>query len=447
MTSKRVLAAAVAAAALLAAVLAGLAVSARGQPAGDTRGAPVGNAAVDWNAIATAAIVSPAPAGAGQPPHVAVLSVAMVQGAVYDAVNAIDGGYQPYLASPAANPGDSKEAAVAAAAFNVLVGLFPSQLAALQATYDAYIASLPPGPATDAGVAVGEAAAAAMLAAREDDGRFDPFTPVEGTAPGEWRKTPPNFGGDPAAWAGNVDPFLVPDIEMLRTRGPYALTSWQYARDFNEVKRIGSLGSTKRTADQTAAAIFWQDNGAAIWNRVFRALATERGLDVVDTARMLAMTTLAGADAVIGCWNDKYYWSFWRPITAIREAASDGNRATHPDVNWVPLFDPSVVVSGPALVTPGFPDHPSGHTCYSGATLHTLTGFFGTDRVDFTAVSNKCSPAPCPNRSFPRFSVALREIIDARVWSGIHFRNADDQGALLGKEVARWLQKHYFKPA
>jgi hypothetical protein len=447
MTSKRTLVSVIAAAVLLAAVLAGLTVSARGQPAGDTRGVPVGNAAVDWNAIASSAVNSPAPAGAGQPPAVALLSLAIVQGAVYDAVNAIDGAYQPYLASPAADPGDSKEAAVAAATFNVLVGLFPSQLAALQATYDAYIGNLPPGPATDGGVAVGEAAAAAMLAARENDGRFDPFTVVEGTEPGEWRKTPPNFGGDPAAWVGNVDPFLVPDVEMLRTTGPNALTSGAYARDFNEVKRIGSLGSTKRTADQTAAAIFWQDSAAAIWNRVFRALATDHGLDVTDSARMLAMANLAGADGAIGCWNDKYYWNFWRPITAIREAGSDGNPLTHPDVNWLPLFDPSVAVSGPALVTPGFPDHPSGHTCASGAILYTLAGFFGTDKVDFTAVSNKCSPAPCPNRSFPRFSVALREIVDARVWSGIHFRHADEQGAALGREVARWLQKHYFKPA
>jgi hypothetical protein len=274
----------------------------------------------------------------------------MVQGAVYDAGNAIDGGHQPYIASPAADPGDSKEAAVAAAAFNVLVGLFPSQQATLQSTYDAYIANLPPGPATHGGVAVGEASAAAILAAaRANDGRGGPFTFDLGTDPGEWRPTPPNFALDPAPWAGNVRPFLVPDVELLRTKGPYALTSKAYARDFNEVKRIGSLTSTKRTADQTAASIFWQDNGVAIWNRVFRALATDHGLDLVDSARMLAMANLAGADGVIGCWNDKYYWNFWRPITAIREAANDGNPATDPDPTWTPLFDPSVPVSGPPL--------------------------------------------------------------------------------------------------
>ena len=284
-----------------------------------------------------------------------------------------------------------------------------------------------------------------MLAARADDGRFDPFAVVEGTDPGEWRKTPPNFGGDPGAFVGNVDPFLVPSVEMLRTDGPNALTSAAYAEDFNEVKDLGSLTSTSRTADQTAAAIFWQDSGISIWNRVFRALAESEQLDGVESARLLAMTNLAGADGSIGCWNDKYYWNFWRPITAIREAASDGNPATEADPAWLPLFNPTIPVSGPPLVTPGFPDHPSGHTCISGAFVHALQAFFGTDKIAFTAISNKCSPAPCPPRSFDRFSEALKEIIGARVWSGIHFRTADVQGAVLGKKVAQYLGKHYFQ--
>jgi hypothetical protein len=194
------------------------------------------------------------------------------------------------------------------------------------------------------------------------------------------------------------------------------------------------------------AAIFWQDSGPAIWNRVFRALATSHGLDVVDSARLFAMTNLAAADGAIGCWNDKYYWNFWRPVTAIREAASDGNPATAADPNWLPLFDPSVPVSGPPLVTPGFPDHPSGHGCVSGATVYALKAFFGTDKVSFTATSNKCSPAPCPPRSFQRFSQALKEIIDARVWGGIHFRTADVQGTVIGKKVADYLRKNYFQP-
>ncbi len=437
--------------------VAGLSASARAEPAG--------NMAIDWNAIASTAIMAAPPQGAGQPPHAAPLSLAMVQGAVYDAVNAIDGGHQPYLIAPPANPGASKDAAAATAAFCVLVGfsdddpsvpcelpgLFPGQLSVLKPVYDASLASIPDGSAKDDGVEVGKAAATAMLTARANDGRFGPFTFVEGFDPGEWRLAPPQgptgiVARDPAPWVGFVDPFLVPHVEMLRSDGPNPLTSAAYAEDFNEVKELGSLTSTRRTADQTAAAIFWQDSGPAIWNRVYRSLATSRGLDIADSARLFAMTNLAAADGSIGCWNDKAYWSFWRPITAIREAASDGNPATVADPNWVPLFDPSVPVSGAPLVTPGFPDHPAGHTCISGATVHALQAFFGSDKVPFTATSNKCSPSPCPPRSFGRFSDALKEIVDARVWGGIHFRTADVQGAVLGKKVVHYMTNHYFQP-
>jgi hypothetical protein len=417
-------------------------VVALGALSASARAEPTGNTVTEWNAIAASATI----ATAGQPPHVAPLSLGMVHGAMYDAVNAIDGGHQPYLVMPAANRRDSMQAAAATAAYRVLVGLFPTQQPTLQPRYDASLAAVRDGPKKAGGIAAGEEAAAKMLAARVNDGRGGPFTVVEGTDPGEWRKTPPNFGGDPAPWVGNVRPFLVPNVEMLRTEGPNALKSAAYAEDYNEVKEIGSLTSTRRTADQTAASIFWQDSGPAIWNRVFRQLATSEELDIVESARMFAMTNLASADGVIGCWNDKYYWNFWRPITAIREAARDGNPATKPDPDWLPLFDPSVLVSGPPLVTPGFPDHPSGHGCLSGATVHALKAFFGTDKIAFTAESNKCSPAPCPSRSFDRLSEALEEIIDARVWSGIHFRTADVQGAVLGKEVVSWLDRHYFQP-
>ena len=412
----------------------------------------------DWNLYATNALGNPPTApvmpGVGQPPQVSVLHVGMVQGAVYDAVNAIDGGHEPYLGAPAADPTDSKAAAAAAAAHSVLVGLqvgampmlTPPVRDWLDAAYAQSLAAIPDGPDKDGGIAVGTAAAAEMLAARAGDGRFDPFPVVDGTDAGEWRRTPPNFGGDPAPWIGDVRPFLVPNVEMLRTDGPNALRSAAYAEDFNEVKKLGSLTSTSRTADQTAAAVFWQDSGTAIWNRAFRALAESEHLDGVDSARMLALTNLAGADGSIGCWNDKYQWRFWRPITAIREAASDGNPATTADPNWLPLFNPTIPVSGAPLVTPGFPDHPSGHTCISGAFVHALQGFFGTDKIAFTAISNKCSPAPCPPRSYGRFSEALKEIIDARVWSGIHFRTADVQGAVLGKKVARYKGGHYFQP-
>jgi hypothetical protein len=400
-----------------------------------------GDTVTDWNGYASTAIV----ATATQPPPVAVLSFAMVQGAVYDAVNAIDRGHRPYLTQPPAGPSDSKDAAAATAAFRVLVGLFPSQRPTLQPLYDSSLASVvdTPAGAKAGGIAAGEAAAAAMLAARANDGRFGPFTPVIGTTPGAWRPTPPLFAQDPAPWVGNVRPFVVPSAEMLRSDGPNALTSHRYAKDFNEIKTVGALHSATRTPDETSAAIFWQDHAFALWNRTFRTLAAARHLDIADSARLFASENLAAADAAIGCWNDKYRWNSWRPITAIREAASDGNRATEADPTWTPLFDPSTpVATPPALVTPPFPEHPSGHNCAAGAITRTLRYFFHTDHVALSASSNKSGTT----RTFNRLSEALEENINARVWAGIHFRTADIQGAVLGRKVARYLHQHYLQP-
>ncbi len=383
---------------------------------------------VEWNANAQAAIIGTAAQG----PTVAYLHLAMVQGAVYDAVNAIEGGYEPYLEAPSmADSKDSSPAAVAKAAHDVLVGLFPSQQPTLDAQLAASLAAIPDGPSKSGGIDVGAAAAAAMLAERTGDGRFASFTVVEGFDPGEWRRTPPAFVFEPAPWVGNVRPFIVADAQALRSRGPNTLTARKYAREFDEVKELGSLTSTTRTADQTDAALFWQANGAALFNAIFRQLADTQDLDIAEAARMFAMADLAGADGAIACWNDKYYWNFWRPITAIHEADSDGNPATVADPTWTPLF-----------ATPPFPEHPSGHTCISGAVVTTLRQFFRTNRVSFSTFSSFSNTT----RSFDRFSDAIREIIDARVWAGIHFRTADDQGYVMGRKVAHELKKNYFEP-
>jgi hypothetical protein len=389
---------------------------------------------VEWNAHAQTAII----ATAGQGPTVAYLHLAMVQGAVYDAVNAIERGYEPYLGAPAtADQDDSAPAAVATAAHDVLVALFPLQQATLDERLATSLALIPDGPAKTGGIEVGAAAAAAMLTARAGDGRFPAsFPPVtQGDEPGEWRSTSFTPTGvpvvEPAPWVGNVNPFLIPSAAALRTDGPNALTSAAYAADFDEVKRLGSLTSTVRTPDQTDAALFWQANGAGLFNAIFRQLADTQELDIAEAARMFAMTNMAGADGAIGCWKDKYYWNFWRPITAIRQADNDGNPATLTDQTWTPLF-----------TTPPFPEHPSGHTCISGAVVETLQDFFGTDKIAFGTFSGFSNSS----RSFERFSEAIKEIIDARVWAGIHFRTADVQGAVLGKKVARYLREHYFRP-
>ncbi len=418
------------------------------------------DAVIVWSANAGEAATAACLAPLNDPLHEARI-YAMMHLAIHDALNAIDRRSSPYALDMQAEPGASPDAAVAAAARDVLVpliGQLPLELFpqtcidagvfSVETDYTDALAAIPDGQAKAQGIAVGQAAAAAILARRAADGAVGPFLNFacpQDTDPGEYQCTP----GTPfiafQVWE-KVTPFALHDSSQFRPGPPYALKSKKYAADFNEVKSLGSLTSTKRTADQTAASIFWQDNGAAIWNRIHRSLAMSQGLDIVDSARLFAMTDLAAADGAIGCWNDKAYWSFWRPITAIREAAGDGNPATKADPTWVPLFDPTVTVSGSPLVTPGFPDHPSGHGCVSGATVRALQAFFGTDMVPFTAVSNKCSPAPCPARTFDRFSDALKEIIDVRVWSGIHFRTADVEGAVLGKKVARYMVNHYFAP-
>jgi hypothetical protein len=382
---------------------------------------------VEWNLAASDAIT----VVARQPPHVALLSFAMVQGAVYDAVNAIDGGHRPYLVAPASNGTESKSAAAAKAAHDVLVGLFPTQAADLDARLATTLAGVPDGAAETGGVAIGAAAAAAMLTNRANDGRFGPSVVHPGSDPGEWRPTPPANALDPASWVANVRPFVIPRGDSFRSDGPNALTSAAYAADFNEVKRLGALNSTDRTADQTDAAIWWQDNGAALWNRIFRSLIASQGLDLVGAARLLAMEDMAAADGAISCWNDKYTWNFWRPITAIRLADTDDNPATVADPTWAPLF-----------ATPAFPDHPSGHSCASGAIVRTLQAFFGTDKIAFSAFSNNSRTT----RGFERFSLALKEVLGARIWAGIHFRTADVQGSVIGLKVSRWLVGHAFQP-
>jgi hypothetical protein len=379
----------------------------------------------DWNKHATDALI----VTAAQPPTVAFPHLAMVQGAVYDAVNAIDRRHEPYLAAPRARHWYSKDAAAATAAFRVLAGIVPAQQGALQELYLQSLAGIPPGRARDGGIAVGETAAAVMLAARADDGRFGPFRFPVGTEPGQWRPVLPAFVNDPNAWLARLRPFLLRSADQFASRGPDPLDSHRYARDFAEVKDVGSLTSTTRTADQTDMARFWVESAAASWNRIARDLAGRQRFGVSGEARLFAMINLTAADAAIACWDDKARWAFWRPITAIREAGTDGNPATEADPEWLPL-----------IATPPYPDHPSGHGCVSGSIVATLQDFFHTDRVRFSSLSASSGTS----RKFTRFSQAIEEIVDARVYSGIHFRKADEAGARIGRQVADWRKRHFF---
>lgn len=381
-----------------------------------------------WNTTATSALFAPPTQG----PQLSVPHLAMVHGAVYDAVNAIDGGHQGYLLTPGlAGPFDSKDAATAAAAYRVLLTIVPGQKPLLDAQLAASLGAVPDGTAKTRGIAVGEAAAAAMLAVRTADGRFgSPGFPLGTPGPGVWEPVLPSFVNDPAAWLRNVKPFLIESSSQFRSAGPDPLSSLRYARDFDEVKTYGSAAmDSPRSADQTHAARYWAENPPGTWSRVFRTLSAQQGLSLVDNARLYAMLYLTAADALIGVWDDKAHYGFWRPITAIQRADTDGNEHTQKDAGWLPL-----------IATPPYPEHPSGHTALSGSFAATLRDFFGTDRISWTDTNNGGL-----TRSFDSFSQAIDEVVDARVWSGIHFRNADEQGEKIGRQVAKWRDHHYFK--
>jgi hypothetical protein len=366
---------------------------------------------------------------AAQPPNVSVLHMAMVQGAVYDAVNAIDGGHEGYLLnSRVATPTDSKDTAAATAAYKTLVYILPAQQAVLQALYDVSLAGIAAGTAKARGIAVGEAAAAAMIAARTEDGRFGLFRFLSGSGPGVWKPPLPPFASDPNAWVKDVKPFLIERASQFRSDGPYELTSRKYAREFDEVKSVGSMASTTRTDDQTHAALYWAENPPRTWNRIVITLSAARGLSLVDNARLFAELYMTVADTFICVWDEKAHYSFWRPITAIREADTDGNPRTEPDPTWLPLVG-----------NPAYPEHPSGHLGLSGAIGKTLRQFFGTDRLAWTDTN-----VAGRTRSFSRVSDAVDEIVDARIWSGIHFRNADEASVRIARQLASYRAKHYF---
>jgi hypothetical protein len=309
-------------------------------------------------------------------------------------------------------------------------------LETLATEHAASLAAIPDSAFKAAGIAAGNAAADAMIAARQGDGRFGPSPWVPNFDPGHWQPLLNPDGTqmlDPTPWVGGVRPFLMQSSSQFRTYGPQPLSSSEWAQDFNEVKALGSVNSTARTPEQTHIALFWQSNVPPTWNAVARNLAADpdRAVDVADSALLFAMLNLSAADAAINCWNDKYYWDFWRPGQAIREADRDDNPATEPDTSWT------------ALLTAPYPEHPSGHLCLDGAHLRVLQMFFGTDKMRFGVTSSRF---PGETRYFDRFSEPLREIIDARIWAGLYYRTADVQAQLLGRKVVHYMANHYFQP-
>jgi hypothetical protein len=342
------------------------------------------------------------------------------------------------LSSAPADP--SPAAAVAAAAYDTLVGLQPtlrldsSGQAILHDDYTAYLAGIPDGTAKENGIAIGEQVAKAVLAKRTNDGLeknpiLGDLNPP-GAGPGVWQPAPA-----PAPVLGlrlpGVRPLALRTASQFRPDGPTPLTSKDYAEDFNQVKALGRFDSGTRTAEQTVEARFWTDHDIRQWNDGILRLAVARGLDLVETARLLAMAHVAGGDAMIACFDAKYHYWFWRPYQAIPQAGSDGNPATESDPSWRPLG-----------ATPNFPEYPSAHACHSSAVVAALDAFLGTDKVPFTLDSRVTHTT----HTYNRLRDVVKDVDLARVLVGFHFRNSDQEGSSLGQKVGGYVAKDLFQP-
>ena len=390
-----------------------------------------GNIVVDWNATAISTALA-----AGEGPVPQTRSMAIVAVAVNDAVNAISRRHATYDVVTLPPSGASVDAAAAGAAHRALTLLYPSQAAVLDAALAASISKY--GIADfDPGLWFGESVAEQIVVRRSNDGaasaQFAYTAPGAGSR-GVWVPTPPaRLPALLPGW-GQVLPWVLRSGWQFRPDEGPSLTSERYTRDFNEVKELGSLTSATRTGQQTNIARFWLTSAAVIWNGVLRVMAVDRALDASQAAHAFALLNVAGADSAIACWDAKYAFNFWRPITAIHNAAEDDNPSTAPDPAWAPL-----------VPTPPFPEFTSGHTVISGAMATMLGLLFGDDPgVTFTVSSPTNAGF---TRTWSRFSAGVEEVIDARVWSGIHFRTSDVAGARMGKQVARFVFEHALRRA
>jgi hypothetical protein len=374
--------------------------------------------------------------------------LAMMHVAIHDALNAVNRRFEPYAFNGRAPAGTSPEAAVAAAARGVLVRVLPqlptdpllgltpdAGIALVEAAYAAAIAAIPSGPARRQGIAIGEAAAQAILALRNHDvaaATFLDFSYVPGPNPGDFQfvaGNPPFAAG--TGW-GDVTPFVLASSAQYRPKRPYDLSSRKYATDFNEVKSLGAVNSTTRSDDQSEIALFWVEGAPQGWNRIARAVATAKGIDLWSNARLFGLLNLASADGYIADFENKYFYEFWRPVTAIRAADTDGNPLTVADPMWE-----SMVTSPPA------PDHPSGHSGQGGAMSEVLARFFGDD-VSFSTTT---TTLPGVTRDFSSFSEAALENANSRIYIGFHFRHATVEGLKLGNKIGKVTFNHYLRPA
>jgi hypothetical protein len=403
---------------------------------------PAPNAVTDWASIVQQAIhnaAAPRSSGTAQILHT------MIALAVYDAVVAIEGGYQPYAVKIRPWHGADVRAAVATAAYTTArARVASSQFAYLDEQYAAYLAGIPEGPAKAEAIRVGTKAAAALLQRRADDG-FDAIVRYECSAtpppPGEFE---PDAGcpvgpGDPQpadVKVGRIKPFTFKRASAFRPAGPPPLRSKAYARDFAETRDLGRADSAVRSNEQTDIAYFWTEHPYVHWNRNLTNLAIASELSTRDAARFFAMVHTAAADAVIAGFEAKYHFNAWRPRTAIPRADTDGNRYTDADPTWTPL------------VTVNHPEYPSGHGFWSGAVLETVAAFFKTRELAWTIVTSRTAVPKLQQgeRTYYNLNTLEREIYDARVWGGLHWRFATRDGERIGRKVAAHVRRNFFRP-
>jgi hypothetical protein len=383
----------------------------------------------EWNEIAQKTLA----ADTTKQPIEDILYMGFVQAAVYNAVVGIEGRYEPYHFKAHAPRKASSQAAAAAAAHKILVTYSPGAKTDLDARYASSLAKIPDGKAKTRGEAFGELAADTLIAQRKHDGRNANIQFTQPAAPGVWRPTPPAFAPFSAPWLGFVTPLLVRSGAQFGKLGPPpGLTSARYTRDFNEVKDLGSKTSTKRTTQQTATALFYSGSAFVQFNTALRDQVSVRKLDIVDAARMFAAVDMSFADAEISVWYSKYVYGFWRPITAIQLADTDGNPATAPDPTWEPL-----------VATPPYPEYVSGYSGGIGSFTRALQDTFDTRHLQLTFIS---TAVPGATRSYDSGTEARQDVVDGRVWLGFHFRFSDNRGARMGQQVAEWGLDHYFGP-
>lgn len=423
---------------------------------------------LEWNHMALDAMVNDSYLGANAKqagPDRSSRALAIVQGAVYDAVNSIDGSYSPYLIKVNAPKGASIDAAAAQAAHDALVALYPDFQTQLDAKLADDLAEIGSSSARDAGVAVGHTVAAAILTARANDGSDAPMHYDLNPKLGTWRPDPlhPNQMPVGPEW-GSVTPFMILSTASVSIPPPPKMTSQQYADAFNELKLYGGDGVTTptiRTPEQTEIGIFWGYDGTRglstpprLYNQIAETIAIQQGNSEVQNARMFALINFSMADAAIACWNNKYDYEVWRPVTGIRAGDLDGNPNTIGDPNWLPLGAPNDNGGGTNF-TPPFPAYASGHATFGAALFETMTKFYGTNKISFTIGSDEYNGItkdqngivrPVVTRSFTSFSQAAEENGQSRIYLGIHWKFDKDQGMAQGKKIADFVFGNYLKP-